>query len=145
VRSWLTTSTPSTTGPPGTATLCGRKICFSNYGIVGAKGAWEVEHSRPQALGGTHPGNNKYAACIPCNREKGHRWSTRTVRAWNGQRRAPLSPKKRRAAKQQQALAGAALGGLVGYAFGPLGSMIGAAIGASIGEKQNPDRRQRKY
>ena len=103
--------------------------------------AWEVEHSRPRALGGTHHGNNKYAACIPCNREKSHRYSTRTMRARNGRIRAPLSIKRRRETKQTQALAGAALFGIVGYAFGPLGAMIGAAIGASVGEKHNPDRR----
>lgn len=121
--------------------ICHRKLAFTNYGIVGAKGAWEVEHSRAQALGGTHHGNNKYAACISCNREKSHRWSTRTVRARNGRSRAPLSVKKRREAKQQQAFAGAALFGIAGYAFGPLGALIGVAMGASIGEKQNPDRR----
>jgi hypothetical protein len=25
-----------------------RKLVFTNYGIVGAKGAWEVEHSGPR-------------------------------------------------------------------------------------------------
>src|SRR5207249_7028843 len=68
--------------------ICHRKLAFYNYGIVDAKGAWEVEHSRPRALGGTHHGNNKYAACIPCNREKGHRFSTRTMRARNGDRKS---------------------------------------------------------
>ncbi len=121
--------------------ICHRKVYFNNYGVLGARGAWEIEHSRPRARGGTHHLNNLYAACIPCNREKSHRRSTRTVRAWNGRSRAPLSVKKRREAKQQQALASAALCGLVGYAFGPLGAMMGFAIGASIGEKQNPDRR----
>jgi hypothetical protein len=121
--------------------ICGRKVYFSNYGIVGAKGAWEVEHSRPQARGGTHHGNNLYAACIPCNREKSHRCSTRTVRTWNGRSRAPLNPTKRREAKEQQALAGALLCEFAGYAFGPLGAIIGAVVGAAIGEKQNPDRR----
>jgi hypothetical protein len=91
--------------------ICHRKVYFNNYGVLGARGAWEIEHSRPQALGGTHHGNNKYAACIPCNREKSHRYSTRTMRARNGLSRAPLSFKKRREAKQTQALAGAALFG----------------------------------
>jgi|HubBroStandDraft_4_1064222.scaffolds.fasta_scaffold770615_1 hypothetical protein len=121
--------------------ICGRKVCFSNYGILGARGAWEIEHSRPQARGGTNHGNNLYAACIPCNREKSHRWSTRTVRAWNDRKRAPLSRIKRREAKQQQALAGAVLCGIAGSVFGPLGAIIGAAVGAAIGDKQNPDHR----
>ena len=72
--------------------------------------------------------NNLYAACIPCNREKSHRWSTRTVRAWNGRKRAPLSRAKRQEAKQQQALAGAVLCGIAGSVFGPLGAIIGAAV-----------------
>ena len=121
--------------------ICHRKLAFYNYGIVDAKGAWEVEHFRPRALGGTHHGNNKYAACIPCNREKGHRFSTRTMRARNGRIRAPLGIKKRREAKQTQALAGAALFGIAGYAFGPVGALIGVVIGAAFGEKQNPDQR----
>lgn len=121
--------------------ICARKLAFINYGVFGAKGAWEVEHSLARALGGTHHGNNKYAACISCNSEKSHRWSTRTMRARNGRSRAPLSIKQRREAKQTQALAGAALLGIAGYAFGPVGALIGAAIGVAIGGKQNPDRR----
>jgi len=121
--------------------ICGRKVFFRNYGLLGAKGAWEIEHSRPRARGGTNHSNNLYAACIPCNREKGHRSSTRTVRAWNGRRRAPLSRSKRAEAKQRQALSGAVLCGFAGSVFGPLGAIVGAALGATIGEKQNPDRR----
>jgi hypothetical protein len=121
--------------------ICGRKLSFFNYGVPNAKGAWEVEHSVPRARGGTNHANNLYAACIPCNREKSHRWSAPTVRSWNGQRRAPLTRTKRAEAKQQQAFSGAVLFGLIGSAFGPLGAMIGATIGAAVGENQNPDRR----
>lgn len=119
--------------------ICSRKVCFSNYGILGARGAWEVEHSRPRSQGGTNHGNNLYAACIPCNREKSDRWSTRTSRARNGVKRAPLSRTKRSEAKQKQALAGAVLCGVVGSAFGPIGALLGAALGATVGERQNPD------
>jgi len=121
--------------------LCGRRVCFRNYNVPGAKGAWEIEHSRPRALGGTDHGNNLYPACIPCNREKSHRLSTRTVRAWNGQQRAPLSRGKRAEAKRQQSAAGALLCGFAGSMFGPIGAIVGAAIGAAIGDNQNPDRR----
>jgi len=51
--------------------ICHRKLAFINYGVLGARGAWEVEHSKPQARGGTHMRTNLYAACIPCNRSKG--------------------------------------------------------------------------
>jgi hypothetical protein len=120
--------------------ICWRKVCFSNYGIVGARGAWEIEHSRPRARGGTNHGNNLYAACIPCNREKGHRRPTRTVRGWNSQKRAPLSRAKRAEAKQRQALTGAVLFGVAGSVFGPLGTVVGVALGVAFGNKQNPDR-----
>ena len=121
--------------------LCGLKIAFMNYGRLGDKGAWEVEHSYPRSRGGTHHGNNLYGACIPCNREKGSGWSTRTVRSWNGRSRAPLSRAKRQQAKQQQSLAGAVLFGAAGSAFGTLGFVIGALLGAAFGERQNPDYR----
>jgi hypothetical protein len=48
---------------------------------------------------------------------------------------------KRREAKQQQALVGAALFGFAGYSFGPVGALIGVVLGAAIGQAQNPDRR----
>lgn len=119
--------------------ICGRKVCFTNYGIVGAKGAWEVEHSLPRAWGGTNHGNNLYAACISCNREKGPRLSARAVRARNGMSRAPMSRSRRVKAKQEQALAGAVLLGVAGSAFGPVGFFVGAVLGAVFGEQRNPD------
>lgn len=124
----------------GYCPICGRKVCFSNYGIIGARGAWEIEDSRPRARGGTNHGNNLYAACIPSNREKSHRWSTRTVRGWNGRTRAPLSRAKRAEARQRQALAGAVLFGVAGSVFGLLVAIAGVALGAAFGDKQNPDR-----
>jgi hypothetical protein len=116
-------------------------IAFTNYGIVGARGAWEVEHSNPRARGGTHMRRNLYAACIPCNRSKGFR-STKSVRHENGVRKAPLCVQQRKAAKEQQALAGGLAGGtLGGTLFGPLGAVAGFLIGASVAAGQNPDRR----
>src|SRR6266481_309133 len=54
----------------GSCHLCGKKLAFTNYGEVGARAAWEVEHSIPLANGGTHHGNNLFASCVPCNRSK---------------------------------------------------------------------------
>ena len=119
--------------------ICQRKLAFSNYAVYGAKGAWEVEHSCARASGGTDRLCNLYAACISCNRSNGTR-TTRTVRAWNGTTRAPLSVTKRREAKRRRAFAGATLGLAVGSAFGPLGALAGALIGAAAGERGNPDR-----
>jgi 5-methylcytosine-specific restriction endonuclease McrA len=52
---------------------CGKKLAFTNYGIHGAKGAWEVEHSNPKSQAGTEYLRNLNPACIGCNREKGPR------------------------------------------------------------------------
>ena len=49
---------------------CGKKLSFSNYGKFGKKGAWEIDHSRPLAQGGTDNLNNLVPACISCNRSK---------------------------------------------------------------------------
>lgn len=50
---------------------CGIKLSFKNYGKIGEKAAWEVDHSNPLSRGGTDHLNNLVPACIPCNRSKG--------------------------------------------------------------------------
>lgn len=119
--------------------ICGKKLSFTNYGRPGRKGAWEVEHSAPQSLGGTHHGNNLFPACIKCNREKGT-FTSRTARGWNGRKRAPLSREKRIQAKRSNAIAGGVLGGLLGSLLGPLGAIGGAALVAKLSYDQNPDK-----
>lgn len=49
---------------------CGKKLAWRNYGVAGARGAWEVDHGRPRSRGGTEHLNNLHPACIPCNRAK---------------------------------------------------------------------------
>ena len=46
---------------------CGKKIDFVNYGKVGRKGAWEIDHSNPR---GVDDLRNWVPACIGCNRSK---------------------------------------------------------------------------
>ncbi|HYR88448.1 MAG TPA: HNH endonuclease [Terriglobia bacterium] len=113
--------------------LCGCKVSFTNYGTVGARGAWEVEHSIPWSLGGTDHLNNLYAACIPCNRAKGN-GSTRTARAWNGRSSAPLSREQRKAIRTQNLWGGAATGFLFGMRFGPGGAILCSFLGALLGD-----------
>ena len=60
---------------------CGKKIAWSNYGNPGAKGAWEVDHSRPRSRGGSDYFRNLNPPCIPCNRSKGTRHS-RQYQRW---------------------------------------------------------------
>ncbi|MEI8043966.1 MAG: hypothetical protein WCL11_21325 [Verrucomicrobiota bacterium] len=85
--------------------ICHKKLCRCNYGQLGKRGAWEVEHSVPQCKGGSHHGNNLYAACIKCNRDKG-KLTTRTVRGWNGLTKAPMSVKRREAARAENTFLG---------------------------------------
>src|SRR5215213_669055 len=119
--------------------ICGGRLSFCNYGVFGARGAWEVEHSIPKCEGGTDHLNNLYAAHISCNRGK-QVTCTRKARAQYGRKKAPLSVRKRREAKVRNATAGAFLGGIVGTAIaGPWGLLAGALIGAQKGHGRNPD------
>jgi len=119
--------------------ICHKKLAFKNYGVLGARGAWEVEHSNAQVKGGTNRLNNLYPACIRCNRSKGAS-STSSARAKNGKFRAPLSTEKRKAVKTEGALVGGATGAAIGSIFGPAGILVGALFGAHLGRKKNPDK-----
>lgn len=54
----------------GYCRYCGKKLAWSNYGIIGAKAAWEVDHGIPLSRGGSDYFRNLWTACIGCNREK---------------------------------------------------------------------------
>ena len=58
-------------GKTGRCYYCGKAISFKNYGRVGEKGAWEVDHFIPESRGGIHSFENWVPACVPCNTEKG--------------------------------------------------------------------------
>lgn len=118
----------------GRCHICSMKLSFTNYARVGERAAWEVEHSRPRANGGSDHGNNLYPSCIPCNRSKGT-VTSRTARGWNGSSRAPLSKKTRTALRAENTSAGGIIGGVLGAPAGPAGIAIGAAVGAWIGKE----------
>lgn len=126
----------------GCCHICGKSLAFENYGKLGSKGAWQVEHSRPRATGGTDHLNNLFAACIPCNNAKGT-VTSRSARAWNGRKRAPLSAERRQAAKSENAAAGAFVGGLLGLVAGPVGALAGALLGGALGEETDPEAENR--
>ena len=50
---------------------CTKRLTFKNHGRLGRRGAWEVDHGKPESKGGTDHLNNLHAACIECNRRKG--------------------------------------------------------------------------
>ena len=122
----------------GKCHLCGKKLCFRNYGRFGARGAWEVEQSNPKSRGGSDGMNNLHPACISCNRAKNN-GSTRSARAACGMRKAPLPFAARGRAKAENAVAIGILGALAGSVLGPVGVILGGALGAGLGHKQDPD------
>lgn len=103
----------------GRCHLCGKQVCFTNYGDSEGRGGWEVEHSTPRAKGGTDHGNNLYPAHISCNRAKGT-LTSRTVRAWHGRTRTPLSKERQEAIRESNAWAGAIIGGIAALAVNQL-------------------------
>lgn len=120
----------------GCCHICSKKLAFKNYAnSEGARGSWEVEHSKAKSKGGTDRLYNLYAACIPCNRKKGVS-STKSARAKHGRTAAPLSAVKKRDKRASNATAGSILGGLVGALGGPWGAIVGAGLGAAIGHDQ---------
>ena len=119
--------------------ICHSKLSLKNHGVIGERGAWKINHSRPRSKGGTDHGNNLRPACVSCNRDKSNR-STPTARTWNATTRAPLSREKKRQIRAENTTAGGVLGGLLGLAGGPLGVVIGASVGAAFGRSIRPPK-----
>jgi 5-methylcytosine-specific restriction endonuclease McrA len=118
--------------------LCHRKLSFNNHGKHGAKGSWHIEHSVARFNGGSDHLNNRYAACIECNLEKGT-MCTQSIRKRNGVLRAPYSKKKKAAIKKENTTATVIVCGGIGLAVGgPVGGLIGTIIGKIIGDDTSP-------
>jgi len=49
---------------------CGIQLSLKNYGVVGKRGAWEIDHFIPIRSNGAHQPYNWVAACVSCNTEK---------------------------------------------------------------------------
>jgi len=56
---------------------CGKQLAFSNYGIRGARGGWEVDHSVPKSKGGSDNLRNLWPTCWTCNLDKSASQGTR--------------------------------------------------------------------
>lgn len=112
----------------GRCHICGKRLAFANYAAHGARGAWEIDHSKPRARSGTDHLHNLWPACISCNRSKQAR-STRSARAAYGRTRAPMSRVKQGAARERNTLIGGGGGAVVGGMIaGPPGAMLGALL-----------------
>jgi hypothetical protein len=125
--------------------ICGKKLAFGNYGLIGKRGCWEIEHSKARANGGSDHGNNLYAACIPCNRSK-RDGTTRAARGYHGRTAAPLSVKKRTSVRRTNAVVAGGAAGLTALALGasgPAGWLV-AGLGAAIGHSLEPDPQKGK-
>ena len=125
----------------GKCHLCHKKLAWRNHGVVGARGAWHVDHSRAKAQGGTDFLRNLKPACISCNCTK-RDGTNRSVRSRYGKIRAPLSTKRRREATVWNAVGGGSLGWLVGRALlGPGPALLVGILGAALGARSDPDNR----
>lgn len=124
----------------GKCHICHGWLVFDNYGSMGADGAWEVEHSKPKARGGTDHCNNLYPAHIECNRAKGKK-AAQTARRAHGKKRPPLNREQRAKHQEDQAVKGLGLGALLAPLIDPtgLGLLAGMILGAAAGRKRDPD------
>jgi 5-methylcytosine-specific restriction endonuclease McrA len=113
----------------GQCHICHKSLVRKNYGKKEGRGAWEVDHSKPKAKGGTDHLQNLQPSCITCNRKKRDS-STKSARAEHGHQDAPPSDDQ----KGAKTALGVAIGGIAGAAVGgPPGAVIGGFIGGFIG------------
>jgi len=127
----------------GNCHICHGRMALKNYGVVGARSAWEIDHSVPRARDGRDHGNNLFGAHIPCNRSKGI-VSSRAARARNGVKRAPLSKVAAAEKRTGNTVVGVAAGGVTGAVAGALsglslglpGGIVGGIVGGLIGNSR---------
>src|SRR6266700_5629426 len=112
----------------GRCHICRKRLSLRNYGSIGKRGAWEIEHSVAQARGGTDHLNNLFAAHISCNRSKGD-GSSQSARRQHGYQCAPYSSRKRK----RNAFVGAGIGSLAMIFVPPQFRLAAAIVGAVSG------------
>ena len=118
--------------------ICRKRLCFGNYGAIGKRGAWEIEHSHPRSKGGMDHLNNLYAAWISCNRSKDN-GTTASTRDANGYRTAPLSKQQRSLQTWKWGAAGSLVALFVPPPLRLVAFVAGAAAGALLGHDSEPE------
>ena len=112
-------------------------VCHQPHDLAGYGVTWEMDHSVPLARGGHDHANNRYVACVSCNRSKGTR-SSRSARLDHGYTRAPLPTDQR----VQLAIGYGIIGGLISAIVGGVlrkdttmweNAAPGACIGFAVG------------
>src|SRR3972149_5129583 len=76
----------------GYCRYCGKQLAWSNYGRVGARGAWEVDHSVPLSRRGTDSFRTLWPSCVACNTEKGTLTGSEYLRRLNGTETSQSGP-----------------------------------------------------
>lgn len=128
----------------GRCHLCAKKLAFKNYGLHGARGAWEWDHSVARARGGSDHGNNLFPACISCNRSK-QTSDPRTVRRLNRLTRSPMGVAEKARVRGRNGRDGAFVGAVSGFAAGvPIGGILGFLAGQIVGESAPLEAEQRR-
>lgn len=120
----------------GKCHICRRSLCRGNYGGLGRRGAWEVEHSVARANGGSDHLNNLFAAHISCNRAKKAK-SSRAARAAHGFRSAPRSQRQKERLAAKYALAGCLAMALVPPPLRIAAAICGAMVGGLMGYNED--------
>jgi hypothetical protein len=118
----------------GRCHLCHKTLYLSNYGKSGAKGAWEIDHSRAISLSGSDRLQNLYPACISCNRSKQAR-SNKAFRATVGYSRSPYSPAEKERIRKGSSIIGAVSGAALAAmcALSPAGVCLALLGGYKLG------------
>ena len=122
----------------GKCHICHRRVAWKNYAELGARGAWEVDHSVPRAWGGTDRLSNLFPAHIRCNRSK-QASSNRRARGQHGKYRAPLSANQRGANRARNGALGAGLGWALASLFVPQLRIAATILGAAAGLGVDPE------
>jgi 5-methylcytosine-specific restriction endonuclease McrA len=77
---------PNQRGAVARCELCGAAGQISRFGAWTHFAGLEIDHVRPESMGGASDPDNLALLCRRCNRSKGHRYDA-IVRLWEGARR----------------------------------------------------------